>query len=60
MFSGVRKTPGAIALTFTPCFDHSIASDLVSEATAALLAAYAATSNSATNEDSEAMLMMRP
>jgi hypothetical protein len=40
----VRKTPGAIALTQTPLADHSIASDFVSEATAALLAEYAATS----------------
>src|SRR4051812_25576588 len=40
----VTNTPGAIALTHTPRAPHSIASDLVSEATAALLAAYAATS----------------
>ena len=44
----------------TPCGAHSIASCLVSAATAALLAPYAATSNSATNELSEAMLTMRP
>ncbi len=35
----VRKTPGAMALTVTPFFDHSTASDRVSEATPALLAA---------------------
>src|ERR1700704_3448799 len=43
-FRSVRKTPGAIALTQTPNVAHSTASDLVSEATAALLAPYAATS----------------
>ena len=35
----VRKTPGAMALTVTPFFDHSTASERVSEATPALLAA---------------------
>src|SRR6266851_2569755 len=34
----VRNTPGAIALTQTPWLAHSIASDLVKDATAALLA----------------------
>src|SRR6185369_6684595 len=42
--SSVINTPGAIAFTHTPCFAHSIAKDLVKEATAALLAEYAATS----------------
>ena len=58
--SGVRNTPGAIALTTTPERAHSIASDLVNEATAALLAEYAATSINATNEVNDATLMMRP
>src|SRR5580704_6191484 len=49
-----------MALTQMPCFAHSIASDFVSMATAALLAQYAATSNSATNDEIEPMLMMRP
>src|SRR5215217_4609889 len=39
VFKGVRKTPGAIAFTHTPWGAHSIARDLVREATAALLAA---------------------
>src|SRR5436190_7338008 len=43
-FNAVRKTPGAIAFTLTPCFAHSIARDFVSDPTAALLAEYAATS----------------
>src|SRR6266404_1312578 len=34
----VRNTPGAIALTQTPWLTHSMASDLVKDATAALLA----------------------
>ena len=59
-FSAVRNTPGAIALTITPWRDHSTASDLVSDATADLLAEYAATSIMLTNEVSDAMLMMRP
>src|SRR5882757_1296809 len=59
-FNSVRKTPGAIPFTQTPFVAHSIASDFVSEATAALLAEYAATSCSATNEAIDAMLMMRP
>ncbi len=46
--------------TQTPRWAHSIASDFVSETTAALLAEYAATSNSATKEESDAILMMRP
>ena len=44
---GVRKYPGAMALTQMPCFAHSIASDLVSDASPDLLALYAATSNRA-------------
>lgn len=42
--SGVRKYPGAIALTQSPCRAHSIANDFVKEATPALHAQYAATS----------------
>ena len=38
MLSSVRKTPGAMALTQTPCLAHSMASDCVSERTADLLA----------------------
>ena len=49
-----------MAFTFTPCFAHSMASDFVSDATAALLAEYAATSNSETNVESEAILTIRP
>jgi len=37
-FRSVGKTPGAMAFTQTPDVAHSRASDLVSEATAALLA----------------------
>src|SRR5579863_740924 len=48
-----------MALTQTPCFAHSMARDFVSIATAALLAQYAATSKSATNDEIEPMLMMR-
>src|SRR5260370_41742580 len=59
-FSAVRKTPGAIAFTVTPCELHSTASDFVSAPTAALLAAYAVTSFKLTNVFSEAMLMIRP
>jgi len=54
------NTPGHTAFTQTPRWAHSIASDFVSETTAALLAEYAATSNSATKEESDAILMMRP
>ena len=39
---------------------HSMASDFVSEATPALLAQYAATSNNARNEPIDAILIMRP
>ncbi len=56
----VRNTPGTIALTKTPCRDHSTAKDFVRAPTAALLAPYAATSNRARKVDSEAILMMRP
>jgi len=59
-FKSVLKTPGAIALTFTPPFAHSIASDLVRLATAAFDAEYAATSKSETKVESEAILMIRP
>src|SRR5882757_6069190 len=38
VFSSVRNTPGAIALTHTPWGAHSTASDFVRAATAALLA----------------------
>src|SRR5262250_3063978 len=54
--SSVRKTPGAMALTQTPLPAHSMASDFVSDATAALLAEYAATSKSATKLEREAIL----
>ena len=43
-FKSVRNTPGAMAFTHTPNFAHSTAKDFVSEATAPLLAQYAATS----------------
>src|ERR1700748_61093 len=56
-FNSVRKTPGAIALTQTPKRAHSTASDLVSEATADLLAEYAATSYRLTKDERDAMLM---
>ena len=59
-FNFVRRTPGTSALTQTPCMAHSTARDLVREATADLLAPYAATSYSPTTEDSEQILMMRP
>src|SRR5690606_32688072 len=44
----VGKTPGALAFTHTPSLPHSMASDLVSAITAALLTLYAATSKNAT------------
>src|SRR6185436_14764756 len=43
-FIGVRNTPGAIALTRTPCLAHSLARHSVSIRTPALLAQYGATS----------------
>src|SRR5262249_54769817 len=49
-----------MAFTQIPWRAHSMAKDLVSDATAALLAEYAATSYSATNDESEAMFTMRP
>ena len=49
-----------MALTVTLYGAHSTASARVSPATADLLATYAATSNRPTNDDSEAMVMMRP
>jgi hypothetical protein len=52
----VRKTPGAMALIGTPRLDHSTASERVSDTTPALLAAYAATSLSATKLLRDAML----
>src|SRR5262249_8012744 len=56
----VRNTPGAMALTQIPLQAHSMAKDLVSEATAALLAEYAATSYNARNDEIEAIFTMRP
>jgi len=49
-----------MAFTSTPRDPHSTANDFVNEATAALLAAYAATSYSATNYESEAMFTILP
>jgi len=54
------KHPGAIAFTQTPRGAHSTAKDSVSEATAALLAEYAATSNRDTKVDSEAIFTILP
>ena len=59
-FKSVSKTPGAIALTVTPCGAHSTDSARVSPATAALLAVYAATSCSPTNDASDATPIKRP
>src|ERR1700747_1250644 len=59
-FRACRKPPGAMAFTVTPFLAHSTASERVSETTAALLAAYAATSLSATKLLRDAMLTMRP
>ena len=56
----VRNTPGAIALTLTPCGAHSTASARVIRRSADLLATYAATSCNPTNDDNEPMAMMRP
>ena len=59
-FRSVSKTPGAMALTVTPWRAHSTASARVKPATAALLAVYAATSCSPTNDASEATPISRP
>src|SRR6266496_1123964 len=59
-FRSVGNTPGAIAFTHTLCGAHSTASVFVSETTAALLAAYAATSKKPRPDDTDAIFTMRP
>src|SRR5689334_22861408 len=59
-FKSVRNTPGAMAFTQTPWRAHSTAKDFVRDATALLLAEYAATSNSDTKDDRDAILIILP
>ncbi len=56
----VRNTPGATALTVIPCGAHSTARPRVNPASPDLLAPYAATSCSPTNEEIDAMPISRP
>src|SRR5260370_8138679 len=59
-FKSVRNTPGTRALTQTPDVAHSIASDLVREATAAFLALYSPTPHTAPNHHPQPLLLLHP